>query len=247
MGPGLVCIAVFLLGGALSLWKRWRAHRGGEVDRLTNEASALFSQGLLTEARERAALAVGKADAAQSGSAARAHFVLGRVLGREGDNQAAREQLSQAVVLATDPHLAALAGANLSLVLRRLDQRAEALERATSAVRIHEGIDDYPEPFMRAGAGWARVALSLAQTDNGQDGLPAARDAVPVFEEAGIQDGVAHAYYAMAYAAHARGDDTASTFAWEAYRRFDSLHATIPSLYRDRLAESQKLLDEVMK
>ncbi len=247
MGPGLVCIGVLLVGGIMSLWKRWRTRREGEVDRLTGEATSLFSKGLLEDARGRAVLAVEKADAAHASTAARAHYSLGRVLGRVGDNHGAREHLSRAVVLATDPHLCALAGANLSLVLRRLDQRAEALERANSAVRIHEGFKSYPEPFMRAGAGWAKVALSLAQTDTGQDGLQAAREAVPIFERTGIPDGVAHAYYAMAYAAHARRDDAAATYAWEAYRRFEALHATIPSLYRERLLDSQKLLEETSR
>jgi tetratricopeptide (TPR) repeat protein len=245
MGPGLVCIAVVLFGGGASLLRRWRTHRAAAIDRLTDEATELFFTGRLEEARVKAEAAVALAHRKRPRATARAHFCLGRVLGRSGDLPRAEVHLAQAAALNADPHLTALALANLSLVLTRLGRVGEALDRAGEAVRIHRGIEKYPEPFMRVGAGWANVAMSLALTDSGQDGEAAADGALAIFEEAEVASGLAHAYYAKAYALYGRDDGKAFGPANEAFHRFRILHGSIPSLYREQLAVSRKLLESI--
>jgi tetratricopeptide (TPR) repeat protein len=242
MGPGLVCIAVMLIGGGLGLAKRIRAHRAAAIERLTNEATKLLAEGELVEAKAKAEQAVGLAHPKHSRATTRAHFCLGRILGRLGELPEAEAHLAKAMDLDNEPHLRALAAANLSMVLTKQGRSGEALDRAAKAMAIHDGLD-YPEPFMRAGAGWANVAMSLAQTDTGKDGLPAAEKALAIFDQQEIPDGLAYGYFAKAHALQGKDNAAAFAAASEAHSRFIRLHAAIPSLYGDRLADSRKLLD----
>lgn len=243
MGPGLVCIAVVLIGGGFSLAKRIRAHKAEVMARLTNEAMKLFAEGKLPEAKAKAQEAVELGHARYPRNTARAHFCLGRVLFRLGELEEAESHLAKALELDSDPHRRALTAANLSMVLARRGMPQQAVERASEAVRIHEEMKDYPERFMRAGAGWANVAMSLALSSTGQDGVPAADRALSIFDDLEVADGLADAHLAKAHALHGKDLKAAFAEASEAHSRFSRLHTAIPGLYADRFAESRKLLD----
>jgi len=244
MGPGLVCILVVLVGGGLSLVKRVRAHQAEVMARLTNEATKLFAEGKLAEAKAKAQDAVELGQARTPRNTARAHFCLGRVQFRLGELDEAETHLAKALELDSDPHRLALAAANLSMVLIRLDRAEEAIKHASEAVRVHENeIKEYPERFMRAGAGWANVAMSLALSATGKDGVPAADKALSIFDDLEVADGMADAYLAKAHALHGNDNKASFAAASEAHSRFSRLHAAFPGLYADRFAESQKLLD----
>lgn len=244
MGPGLVCLLVFLIGGLLSLVRRVRGRHAALIDRLTKQAGDLFAKGRLREARKYAALAAARADERWAIPSARAHFCFGRILARLGDETEAVSQLQRAVALAgPEPHLRALAEAHMSLILRRMGLTEEALAHATEAAAFHGGKRSYAEPFMRAGAGWANVALALALTDARRDGRQAAQAALQAFEQAQAAEGVAYAHYAMGYALYAGHDPAAATHAQEAYRRYTMLYSRIPELYGDRLAETRTLVE----
>ncbi|HEX6686761.1 MAG TPA: hypothetical protein VF062_28610 [Candidatus Limnocylindrales bacterium] len=246
MGPGLVCILVVLVAGVLSLVKRLRSRRAAAMERLTNEATKLFMDGQLADAKAKAEQAVELADERRHPAAtARAHFCMGRVLARLGELPEAEAHLADAVRLDADPHRKALAAAYLSMVLTRLQRPGEALQRAGEAVAIHDKLKEYPEPVMRAGAGWAYVAQALALAGNDKDGLPAADKARSIFDDLEIADGLAHAYYAKAVALRGKDNESAFAAASEAHSRYTRLHAANPGLYGDRLAESRKLLDEL--
>jgi len=244
MGPGLVCIVVVLVGGGFSLAKRVRAHQAEVMARLTNEATKLFAEGKLPDARAKAQEAVELGQARTPRNTARAHFCLGRVLFRLGELQEAQTHLAKALELDSDPHRKALAAANLSMVLTRLGRAEEAVDHASEAVRVHdEEIREYPERIMRAGTGWANVALSLALSAAGKDGVPAANKALTIFDDLEVADGLADAHLAKAHALQGKDIKAAFAEASEAHSRFSRLHAAIPGLYAERFAESQKLLD----
>jgi tetratricopeptide (TPR) repeat protein len=246
MGPGLVCITVMLIGGGFSLLKRVRTHQAEVMARLTTDATKLFAEGKLAEAKAKAQEAVELGQARSPRNTARAHFCLGRVQFRLGELEEAQTHLAKAVELDSDPHRKSLAAANLSLVLTRLGRAEEAIEQASEAVRVHENeIKDYPERFMRAGAGWANVALSLALSASGNDGVPAADRALSIFDDLELADGMADAHLAKAHALQGKDDKAAFAEASEAHSRFSRLHATIPTLYADRFADSRKLLDDL--
>lgn len=245
MGPGLVCLAVVLIGGGFSLAKRIREHRAEVMARLTNEATKLFAEGRLPEAKAKALEAVELGHARYPRNTARAHLCLGRVLFRLGELGEAETHLARARELDADPHRQSLAAANLSMVLTRLGRSEEALERASEAVRVHDDLKEYPERFMRAGAGWANVALSLALSAAGKDGVPAADRALAIFDDLEVPDGLADAHLAKARALQPKDPKAAFAEASEAHSRFSRLHVSIPGLYADRFAESQKLLDDL--
>lgn len=98
---------------------------------------------------------------------------------------------------------------------------------------------------MRAGAGWANVALSLALSSAGKDGVPAADQALAIFDDLEVADGMADAHLAKARALKAKDLKAAFAEASEAHSRFSRLQVSIPGLYADRFAESQKLLDDL--
>lgn len=237
MGPGLLCFVV-LLFGLFSLVRTILARRPDPVAR----AEELLREGQLEEARTVAYRAVAL------GRSAKAHFSLARILARQGDDEEALIHFRRAAAINKDNlHLRSLVSTNMSLTLRGLGKVDEALAEATEAVRIQEGLDSYPSPFLHAGAAWAHIALALAQTDAGQDGRPAAQEALRVFRSISghdFADGMAHAYYANAYAYRAQGGAEASKLAREAWQRFKRLHARFPALYRDRLAQSERLMHE---
>jgi tetratricopeptide (TPR) repeat protein len=244
MGPGLVCIAVVLVGGGLAVLGRVRGYRAVVIERLTNEATRLLGEGRLAEAKVKAQRAVGLGRPRHGPVTARAHFCLGRVLARLGKLPEAEVHLVKAVDLGGEAHLRALAAAQLSMVLSRQGRFAQALDQAEKAWAIHEGLD-YPEAFLRAGAGWVQVAMSLALTGTGKDGLPAAGKALAIFDEQEIPEGVAHGYLARAHALQGRDNGAAFAAASQAHSRFTRLHAAIPGLYGDRLADSRQLLDRL--
>jgi tetratricopeptide (TPR) repeat protein len=243
MGPGLVCIAVVLVGGGFSLAKRIRARRAELMARLTNEATKLFAEGKLEEAKAKGLEAVELGQDRFPRNTARAHFALGRALFRLGELEEAETHLAKARELDSDPHRRALAAANLAMVLSRRGKSEEAVERASEAVRVHDETKEYPERFMRVGAGWANVAMALALAGSGKDGVPAADRALTIFDDLEVADGMADAYLAKAHALHGKDSKAAFAAASEAHSRFIRLHATIPGLYGDRFAESRKLLD----
>lgn len=246
MGPGLVCILVMLGAAGLSLVRRVRSRQAAAMERLTNEATRLFTDGRLTEAKAKAEQAAGLAHERRHPAAtARAHFCLGRVLARLGQLPEAEAHLADAVRLDADPHRKALAAAYLSMVLTRMQRPQQALDRAGEAVAIHEKLKEYPEPVMRAGAGWAYVAQSLALSGIGKDGLPAATRAGDIFDDLDIADGLAHSDYAKAVALQGKDNESAFAAASAAHSRYRRLHAANPGLYDDRLAESRRLLDEL--
>jgi tetratricopeptide (TPR) repeat protein len=243
MGPGLVCIGVFLVGGGFSLARRIRMRKAETMSRLTNEATKLFAEGRLAEAKAKAREAVELGHARYPRNTARAHFCLGRVLFRLGELEEAETHLAKAVALDSDPHRRALAAANLSMVLTRRGRAEEAVAHASEAVRVHDDLKEYPERFMRAGAGWANVALSLALAATGEDGVPAADRALAIFDDLEVADGLADAHLAKARALQGKDSKAAFAEASEAHSRFTRLHDSIPGLYADRFAESEKLLE----
>jgi len=243
IGPGLVCIGVFFVGGGLSLARRIRARKAELMARLTNEATKLFAEGKLDEAKAKAQAAVELGNARHPRNTARAHFCLGRVLFRLGELEEAETHLAKALELDSEPHRWALAAANLAMVLARRGRSEEAVERASEAVKVHDEISEYPERFMRVGAGWANVAMSLALSANGKDGVPAADKALAIFDDLEVVDGLADAHLAKAHALQGKDSKAAFAEASEAHSRFSRLHAAIPGLYADRFEESRKLLD----
>lgn len=244
MGPGLVCIGVLLVGGGFSLARRVRTHQAEVMARLTNEATKLLGEGKLAEAKAKAQEAVELGQDRTPRNTARAHFCLGRVQFRLGELEEAASHLAKAVELDSDPHRKALAAANLSMVLTSLDRSDEAVTHASEAVRVHEKeIKEYPERMMRAGAGWAQVAMSLALTGTGQDGLAAANRALSIFDDLDDAAGLASTHLAKARALQGKDNKAAFGEASEAHSRFIRLHGTVPGLYADRLDESRKLLD----
>jgi len=243
MGPGLVCIAVVLVGGGFSLAKRVRLHRAEVMAKLTNEATKLFADGKLAEAKATAQEAVELGQDRTPRNTARAHFCLGRVLFRLGELEEAQTHLAKALELDNDPHRSALAATNLSMVLTRLGRSEEAVKHASEAVKVHDDLKEYPERFMRVGAGWANVAMSLALSASGKDGVGAAEKAVSIFDDLEVPDGMADAYLAKAHALQSKDIKAAFAAASEAHSRFSRLHAAIPGLYAGRFAESRKLLD----
>lgn len=244
MGPGLVCISVVLIGGGFSLVRRVRARQAERMARLTNEATKLFAEGKLAEAKQKAQEAVELGQTRTPRNTARAHFCLGRVQFRLGELEEAEPHLAKAVELDPDPHRKALAAANLAMVLTGLGKAEEAVKHAAEAVRVHEKeIKDYPERIMRAGAGWANVAMSLALSATGADGVPAADKALKIFDDLEVADGLADAHLAKAHALQGKDSKAAFAEASEAHSRFSRLHAGMPGLYAGRFAESQKLLD----
>jgi tetratricopeptide (TPR) repeat protein len=243
MGPGLVCIVVVLVGGGFSLARRVRQHRAEVMARLTNEATKLFADGKLVEAKAKALEAVELGQDRSPRNTARAHFCLGRVLFRLAELEEAETHLAKAAELDKDPHRSALAAANLSMVLTRLGKLEEAAKRASEAVKVHDDLKEYPERFMRVGAGWANVALSLALSAAGKDGVAAADRAVSIFDDLEVADGMADAFLAKSYALQGKDSKAAFAAASEAHSRFSRLHAAIPGLYAGRFAESRRLLD----
>lgn len=243
IGPGLVCIGVFFIGGGLSLARRIRARKAELMARLTNEATKLFAEGKLEEARAKAQTAVELGNPRHPRNTARAHFCLGRVLFRLGELEEAETHLAMALELDSDPHRLALSAANLAMVLARRGKPEEAVEKASEAVRIHDETKDYPERFMRVGAGWANVAMSLALSAGGKDGVPAANRALTIFDDLEVADGMADAHLAKAHALQGKDKKAAFAEASEALSRFSRLHAAIPGLYADRFTESRQLLD----
>jgi tetratricopeptide (TPR) repeat protein len=190
-------------------------------------------------------------------------MTLGQAFARSGDDEQALIQLRKAVSFsvagqetdaAQETSMRALALVNTSMVLRRLGQIEEALELASQAVRIEEGIRSDAEPYLLAGAGWAYAALALAQTDLAQDGRLAASDSLRIFRlldqdgvfATGEGEGYAFACYTKAYASHRFQDSEAEEFAHEAVDRFAQLHATTPNLYQRRLHEAEQLLAVVL-
>ena len=95
--------------GGFSLAKRVRTHNAEVMARLTNEATKLFAEGKLAEAKAKAQEAVGLAHSRHPRNTARAHFCLGRVLFRLGELEEAEVHLAKALELDSDPHRRALA------------------------------------------------------------------------------------------------------------------------------------------
>ena len=209
------------------------------------QADQALRYGRLEEAAELSQKAVAAATAQNDRYLiAVAHLTQGKVATRSGNDELAREQFEQARQFADQTVLAAFISANLSLVLSRLGRAPEALKLANEAVAAQAGIT---EPDALPGAGWAQVALAIAQTDSGQDGREAALRGLEIFR--GIEaeqarpwgESSAFACYATAYAMRATGDSSAAWYATEAVASFSRLHLEVPSLYARRLEDAQRL------
>ncbi|MEU8078426.1 hypothetical protein AB0B31_23650 [Catellatospora citrea] len=186
---------------------------------------------------------------------AKACYALGRTLAKLGRDDAALAHLQQAVAIGdnTDHDDAltsrALFAANTALALQRLGQVTAALDMAARAVHLASAAPEEPIPHLRtAGLGWAHTALSLAQTDGGLDGRPAAHEALEAFrlvdgeEFLAGGEGLALACYAAAYAAHRQGDGQALASAREAVERFSGSGDV---LHERRRADAARLLAEI--
>jgi len=252
MGPGLICILAVVVMGVSSLWKARRKHKLADPEQAQQarlQADQSLRRGRLEEATERSLTAVELAHAVQDRYLiAVAHLTYGKVAMRTGDDEKAREQFDQAQQFADQTVLVAFIWANLSLTLRQLGRVPEALKLASDAVASQIAIT---EPEARPGAGWAHVALALAQTDSGQDGREAALRGLEIFREIEAEqarpwgESSAFACYATAYAMNAMGDSSAAWYAVEAVNSFTRLHSEVPSLYARRLEDAKRLADQI--
>ncbi|GAA1361258.1 hypothetical protein [Catellatospora chokoriensis] len=187
---------------------------------------------------------------------AKACYALGRTLAKLGRDEAALAHLQQAVAIGdtTDHDDAALTSralfaANTALALQRLGQVTAALDLAARAVHLASAAPEEPIPHLRtAGLGWAHTALSLARTDGGLDGRPAAQEALEAFRRVDGEEflaggeGLALACYAAAYAAHRQGDGQGLAPAREAVERFSGSGDV---LHERRRADAARLLAEI--
>ncbi|WP_203915414.1 hypothetical protein, partial [Rhizocola hellebori] len=251
MGPGLICILAVIVMAASSLWKARRKQKTDPASaaQLRQDADRALRFGRLQEATELSQKAVAAASSHNDRYLiAVAHLTYGKVAARAGDDETAREQFELARQHADQAVLAAFIRANLSLVLGRLRRVPEALTMATEAVAAQAAITD---PEARPGAGWAHVALALAQTDSGQDGREAALRGLEIFREIEAEqarpwgESSAFACYATAYAMRATRDSSAAWYAAEAVASFSRLHLDVPSLYERRLADAKRLEKEL--
>jgi tetratricopeptide (TPR) repeat protein len=251
MGPGLICILAVIIMAASSLWKAGRKKKADPANaaQLRQDADQALRFGRLQEATELSQKAV---EAAREQDdrylLAVAHLTYGKVAARAGDDETAQEQLELARQHADQEVLSAFIWANLSLVLGRLGRVPEALKLATEAVAAQAGITD---PDARPGAGWAHVALAIAQTDSGQDGREAALRGLEIFREIEAEqarpwgESSAFACYATAYAMRATNDSSAAWYAAEAVASFSRLHLDVPSLYARRLEDAKRLAEQI--
>ncbi len=257
-----VVVAAVMLVRAVRRVRAGSAHGAARADGSAKEAidrqlelsMRELSQGNFEEAVGYAEAALSIVDNGRdlpTGYRIRGHHSLGRALSRAGRHEEALVQLRAVnALLAKEPEaaprsFAALAQANLSLVLRRLDRLAEAMEEAAVGANVDASADVARSPIMASGPAWAQLALALAQTDAGQDGRGAAAAALATFRRLNEKktrktEELAYGCYAMAYAAHAQGDDAAALAA-EAVERFTALHQKVPALFGQRLADARAL------
>jgi hypothetical protein len=187
---------------------------------------------------------------------------LARILGALGDDEAAVAQLWQAYALV---QIAAKHGpisevgrvavaTNLSMVLRRAQNVNEAIGLARWAIGVDTSVRPGARPSLaQAGVGWAKSALALAQTDAGQDGREAARDAVDIWHSLvdsgvvseGQSEGLAYADFAMACAYRRFDPAVTSASGHRALTRFERLHAAVPGRYDRRLAEVTEFMSTI--
>lgn len=189
------------------------------------------------------------------------NLTLGQVLASLGDDEAAVIRLRRAYANVRAETVRAetvrnfdadrvIVAANLSMVLRRISAVDEAIEVARWAIAIDHGIKPGTvPPFTLAGAGWAHAALALAQTDAGQDGRLAARDAQGTWRtliDRGVfseeSEGHAYADFVTAYALRPFDRAAAVEPAQRALAQFERLSAQVPGRYARRLAEVRALL-----
>jgi tetratricopeptide (TPR) repeat protein len=187
------------------------------------------------------------------------NVTLGQVLAGLDNDEAAAARLRQAYahVRASTAHVPesdterVIVAANLSMVLRRIDEVDEAMEVARWAIVIGQSIEPGILPsFTLAAMGWAHAALALAQTDAGRDGRQAASDAVGIWRplvDSGVfserqSEGLAYAFFVLAYALRPFDTAAAAEPAQWALTRFERLNAEVPRRYTRRLAEVKELL-----
>jgi tetratricopeptide (TPR) repeat protein len=251
MGPGLICILAVIILGISSLWKARHKQKTdpSTAVQIRQQADEALRFGRLEQATELSKKAVEAAHEHNDRDLmAVAHLTYGKVAARVGDDELAREQFDKARQFADQAVLAAFIWANLSLALGRLRKVPEALNLATQAVAAQAAITD---PEARPGAGWAQVALAMAQTDSGQDGREAALRGLEIFRAIEAEqarpwgESSAFACYATAYAMRATRDSSAAWYAAEAVASFSRLHLDVPSLYARRLQDAKRLAEEI--
>jgi tetratricopeptide (TPR) repeat protein len=279
MGPGLLCFPLILFALIPPIRRAWKRRKARpaipagtpqeKLDAYTTAANAALVAGDLRAAGESAKRVVEILEnetGLSPHSAGRAHLVVGKVLGRGGDDRGALRHLRAALAAEPDDTASrSIISFNLSMVHRRLDMTEEALALAQEAVRVDREMlrtepdrspDLSPDVSPRIAAactGWTRVALALALADTLQDGREAGLEAVRLFrqtengEEPELADGLAHAYYARAYALKAEGDPRAIEPAREAKRRFDELLQQKGAMYQRQAAEAEALLAELSR
>ncbi|MBB5867102.1 tetratricopeptide (TPR) repeat protein [Allocatelliglobosispora scoriae] len=183
------------------------------------------------------------------------HLTLGQALAAIGDDDVAAVAVRKAFDLAQAYHLPgldrAMLAANLSMILRRLGRADEAAKLATWAVTVGQQAETAEAPpFTVAAMGWAQAALALAQTDTGQDGRPAADEAVAIWNSlvaAGVfpdgeSEGQAYADFVAAYALRPFDPALAQEKAQRVLLHFEQLSAQVPRRYDRRLVEVDAFL-----